>query len=44
MEENVKAKAEELSWDSVAKKTMDVYNGVSIKGTENLTSGYSEDF
>jgi glycosyltransferase involved in cell wall biosynthesis len=44
MEKNVKRKAEELSWSSVAKKTMEVYNGVSIIGTKNLTSGYSEDF
>lgn len=44
MDENVKRKAEELSWCSVAKKTMEVYKRVSIKGSENLISDYSEDF
>ncbi|WOX56770.1 hypothetical protein [Methanoculleus receptaculi] len=39
MEENVKAKAEELSWDSVAKKTMEVYREASRKSTANPTSG-----
>ena len=28
MEKNVKAKAEELSWDSIAKKTMIIYRDV----------------
>lgn len=41
MEENVKAKAEELSWDSVAKKTMEVYRETSRKSTANSTSGNS---
>lgn len=44
MEKNVKRKAEELSWSSVAKRIIEVYKGVSIKGTENLISDNSEDF
>jgi len=31
MEANVKKKADDLSWDNVAKKTMDLYNEISIR-------------
>ncbi|MCE5338469.1 MAG: glycosyltransferase family 4 protein [Methanomicrobiaceae archaeon] len=35
MEENVKAKAEELSWDSIAKKTMEIYKDISKNSSSN---------
>ncbi len=43
MEENVKAKAEDLSWDSIAKKTMEIYGGVCINNCKKPSSNYLAD-
>jgi starch synthase len=42
MEKNVETKAEELSWDGVAKKTMEIYKEICVRNGKKISPDSSE--